>query len=493
MDYYQYSSKKYIKENIANTSFTDTQGLIYSIINDTNVRVTFSTITNSEITIPSSIESNGKSYIVNSIGIAIGSNNQLKTISIPSTITLLDSRAFYNFTSLTNVNFSEGLKYIGQLVFYNCVSLKEITIPTSVESIDTNIFGGCTGLEKIIILSSTIIIDGLLCDGCTNLRYIYFLCSYVPFNISSTKLTKLKIIVDITKQTSWEAPQYIVSNLVYTDAARNYSYEYPISFTDLSQITQIVSQAKDVNVVVSEITTIVRNNPIFTKDGTEINRGIEINNTTIDTNIVIKNGKSPYLLDWSGDIPNSTRVPELTNSDGGTPALFTLCNIFGQNDLNKQFYLSVTDKDNSANTIQINVSNNLSKCLYLNTTSARTSASTGARTSASTSASTGSRTSASTGARTSASTGARTSASTGARIGASTSASTGASTSYPVSALTSTEITLAALGATTGAIIATTAFNVPHDIAATIALALLVSITMCAVILAKINKILHRI
>ena len=68
------------------------------------------------------------------------------------------------FSSTTIQSFNElqyftGLKTIGEKAFWDCRSLASITIPTSVTSIDSNAFSKCSGLTSIKVESGNIFFD----------------------------------------------------------------------------------------------------------------------------------------------------------------------------------------------------------------------------------------------------------------------------------------------------------------------------------------------
>ncbi|MBR5638766.1 MAG: leucine-rich repeat protein [Muribaculaceae bacterium] len=82
-----------------------------------------------DVTIPSSINYNGSTYSVTSIG----------------------QSAFYNCTALTSVTIGNSVTEIGERAFSGCSGLTSVTIPNSVTSIGTSAFSGCTGLTSVDI------------------------------------------------------------------------------------------------------------------------------------------------------------------------------------------------------------------------------------------------------------------------------------------------------------------------------------------------------
>ena len=99
------------------------------------------------IVIPETIEIDGKTYTVTSIGgSAFSGCASLKTIAIPNTVTTISGSAFQNCRSLNSITLPQHLTEIGQLAFGNCVNLSSIIIPISVTKIGISAFFGCSGV-----------------------------------------------------------------------------------------------------------------------------------------------------------------------------------------------------------------------------------------------------------------------------------------------------------------------------------------------------------
>lgn len=99
--------------------------------------------------------SGGNSYL-SSIGFMIGSDKKdlIKTVSIKE-IRVIEDEAFADCNNLTSVTFhpndNKPVWEIKGNAFRGCVSLKSITIPASVSKIETSAFQGCTNLESIVV------------------------------------------------------------------------------------------------------------------------------------------------------------------------------------------------------------------------------------------------------------------------------------------------------------------------------------------------------
>ena len=96
----------------------------------------------------------------------------LSEITIPNSVKLIGTGAFYGCTGLTKVNISEGVETIGYRAFYGCSQLTEVTIPNSATKLWGGIFEDCTGLTKVTFPEN---VDGTTNDGISN--YLFRNCS----------------------------------------------------------------------------------------------------------------------------------------------------------------------------------------------------------------------------------------------------------------------------------------------------------------------------
>ena len=89
----------------------------------------------------------------------------LQTLTLPSTLTLIDSFTFYQCESLASVNLPVGLQTLNPSSFADCSSLTQVYIPSSVNLIYDNVFNGCQALVAITVNSANSnysSIDGVL-------------------------------------------------------------------------------------------------------------------------------------------------------------------------------------------------------------------------------------------------------------------------------------------------------------------------------------------
>ena len=78
-------------------------------------------------------------------------NNTITSITIPNSVTSIESGAFAWCDGLTSITIPNSVTSIGQEAFYKCSGLTSITIPNSVTSIGYGAFWGCYGLESIVV------------------------------------------------------------------------------------------------------------------------------------------------------------------------------------------------------------------------------------------------------------------------------------------------------------------------------------------------------
>ncbi len=216
---------------INENNFIEKNGIQYVII-DKKAVVTRYVGTSTKVEIPATIEINGKTYNVASIGVwAFRGCSFLTNITIPDSVTSIGENAFYGCSSLERVDYDgtiskwasiafdnsfanplsimkklyidgklfqeenivlEGIEKIGTyafagcdfiktvtipssvtsiggFAFYNCSSLTSITIPNSVTIIGRDAFYGCSSLESVTIPSSVTYIGGYAFSGCSSL------------------------------------------------------------------------------------------------------------------------------------------------------------------------------------------------------------------------------------------------------------------------------------------------------------------------------------
>ena len=79
----------------------------------------------------------------------------LNSITIPDSVTSINTRVFSDCPSLTSVTIGDGVTSIGNYSFASCSSLTSITVPDGVTSIGSGSFYYCTSLATVNCLATT--------------------------------------------------------------------------------------------------------------------------------------------------------------------------------------------------------------------------------------------------------------------------------------------------------------------------------------------------
>ena len=106
---------------------------------------------------------------------AFHSCGRLTNVTFNSEATFIDG-TFRDCVSLQTVTFASDckLKTIGSSTFSNCSKLQSITIPESVTTLETQVFYCCTQLKSITIPEGVAFMGSGLFIGCTNLQTVIF-------------------------------------------------------------------------------------------------------------------------------------------------------------------------------------------------------------------------------------------------------------------------------------------------------------------------------
>ncbi|MDR0790062.1 MAG: leucine-rich repeat protein [Bacteroidales bacterium] len=125
------------------------------------------------VAIPSSVDYNGNTYSVTSIGyIAFGSCSGLTSVTIPNSVTSIGSCAFQSCSGLTSVTIPNSVTSIVEYAFQSCSGLTSVTIGNSVTEIGDGAFRFCEGLTSVTIPNSVTSIGSYAFFYCTGLTSV---------------------------------------------------------------------------------------------------------------------------------------------------------------------------------------------------------------------------------------------------------------------------------------------------------------------------------
>lgn len=213
-----------------------------------------------DIIIPEYVNYNGKKYTVTSIGYgAFGYLTNLKSISIPSTITEIKVTAFEQTYSLEEVTLhsntivsqdysssgsgiskifssmvkkyilGDEIKRIGNFAFSECSFITEITIPSSVESIGKYAFSLCNNLVEANLPNKTLKLDEGIFGSCNSLKQVN-----LPDNINTIPSSMFS---HCAKLTSIDIPNSVksIDDYAFYDCKKLNDVVLPEGVTSLGQ------------------------------------------------------------------------------------------------------------------------------------------------------------------------------------------------------------------------------------------------------------------
>ncbi|MBO7130336.1 MAG: leucine-rich repeat domain-containing protein [Prevotella sp.] len=163
----------------------DESKLKYEVISDSEVAVfAANQDIDGSVTIPSSVELDGKQYIVSEISAsAFFRCIKITSVYIPNTITKIGREAFYYDESLEKIEVEDGnpvFKNIGLAVVDNMDFIvaypgkgeTNLVIPSSIKGLRETAFEGCQSLKSILIPQSVVSVGPMSFTFCLNLKKV---------------------------------------------------------------------------------------------------------------------------------------------------------------------------------------------------------------------------------------------------------------------------------------------------------------------------------
>lgn len=152
--------------------------------------------------------------------------NKISSITLPNTVTNIQSNAFSDCSSLNNIRFSSELLNINEGAFSNCTSLKTVLLDSEkLTNIGSNAFYGCSSLVNLILGKNVSNMNCTTFSNCNSLKNVEYIgndteknnitCSpfsgngaanptnlYLP-NINTTTKAKSSTSSSFLGKTSW--------------------------------------------------------------------------------------------------------------------------------------------------------------------------------------------------------------------------------------------------------------------------------------------------
>lgn len=140
----------------------------------------------------------------------LGYLKELVEIDLPSTLTTIGEYAFNNNDNLKSITIPISVTSIGKRLFDNCYTLEEITLQENVISVTEGMFAYCRALKKVTFLGDVKAVNSYAFNGCLSLREIDFTkCTSVPSLANTNALTNVpsgcQIKVPSSLLSSWKS------------------------------------------------------------------------------------------------------------------------------------------------------------------------------------------------------------------------------------------------------------------------------------------------
>lgn len=148
--------------------------VIYHVVGQGVVEIQGAEEGAADIEIPDEVTYEEASYQVTAIAEnAFSQNKALESVIIPGSVREIPDQAFFGCTSLTAVEFGDGVENIGSSVFDGCSSLTKVIIPGSVQEIPDLMLKGCGSLMEIEIGEGVERIGDGVFEGCGKLEALF--------------------------------------------------------------------------------------------------------------------------------------------------------------------------------------------------------------------------------------------------------------------------------------------------------------------------------
>ena len=191
-----------LEEDLQNVETPDETGFTYKYDEakgEASVTGLTTSNTQTTLTIPSMVVTEGKMYIVTAIEANAFKGKNITSVVVPNTVKELKASVFENCSNLTQVTIPDSVTKLGNKVFKGCTSLVSIQLPNTLTSVGTYLFSGCTKLENYNIPTGIKKLSNYMFENCTKLttfnipshittlgNYVFYGCNLETLNIPDT-------------------------------------------------------------------------------------------------------------------------------------------------------------------------------------------------------------------------------------------------------------------------------------------------------------------
>ncbi|MBQ3097562.1 MAG: leucine-rich repeat domain-containing protein, partial [Kiritimatiellae bacterium] len=153
-------------------------------------------------------------------------------VAIPDTVTTIGDSAFRGFRELSCVSIPENVAIIGARAFAGCDGLATVMLSNNIKSIGENAFGGCSGLTMLDIPESVTSIGSLAFSGCSDLKSVT-----IPQYICSSKLSAVFDSYKAITNVSVRLGVTLISDSCFANCLAMQSVTIPSTVTRIGDLT----------------------------------------------------------------------------------------------------------------------------------------------------------------------------------------------------------------------------------------------------------------
>ena len=133
---------------------------------------------------------NGVKYIGN---YAFVSRKTLINITMPDNEISIGYQAFYDCTSIQNIDLSNVVSY-GEQAFFNCTKIKKIELSKNLSTVSANVFNQCESITELVVPENIESLGANAFSNCTGLSKVTIAADLSSYNVF-TGCTSIKTIV----------------------------------------------------------------------------------------------------------------------------------------------------------------------------------------------------------------------------------------------------------------------------------------------------------